>query len=250
MIDFNHPLFAPFADARFNDFTKIHFWKYRRVDAAKLPNTRVLAKFDSGDPAILEIPNGNGRLLVLTSGWEPSDSQLAVSSKFVPLLYSILDLSGGIHTTLAQFHIGDEVNLAGLMPAVTASTISVRKPDGTMVQLAAGETRFSDADAPGIYSVATSQPPIRFAVNLDGAESRTAMLPGDELQRLGVPMKAREVALSTQVEQKRRLHDAELEDRQKLWRWLTLTALVVLLGETFVAGWLTRRAPVQTGAQS
>ena len=76
------------------------------------------------------------------------------------------------------------------------------------------------------------------------------MLPADELQRLGVPMKAREIAVSAQIEQKRRLHDSELEDRQKLWRWLTLTALMVLLGETFVAGWLTRRTAVQTGAQS
>lgn len=62
-------------------------------------------------------------------------------------------------------------------------------------------------------------------------------------------MKAREIAQSVQIEQKRRLHDAELEDRQKLWRWLTLTALVVLLCETFVAGRLTRRTAVQTGAQ-
>jgi Aerotolerance regulator N-terminal/von Willebrand factor type A domain len=250
MIDFNHPIFAPFADARFNDFTKIHFWKYRRVDADKLPGARVLAKFDSGDPAFLEIPRGKGRLLVLTSGWEPSDSQLAVSTKFVPLLYSILDLSGGVHSVLAQFHIGDEVNLAGLTPGAVPSSLSVRKPDGTVVQLAAGETKFSDTDTPGIYSVTSLQPSARFAVNLDGAESRTAALPGDELQRLGVPMKGREVALSTQIEQKRLLHDAELEDRQKLWRWLTLTALVVLLGETFVAGWLTRRTAVQTGAQS
>jgi hypothetical protein len=247
MIDFNHPIFAPFADARFNDFTKIHFWKYRRVDTAKLPGARVLAKFDSGDPAFLEIPRGKGRLLVLTSGWEPSDSQLAVSSKFVPLLYSILDLSGGIRPTLAQFHIGDEVNLAALMPAGAASSISVRKPDGNTVQLATGETRFSDADTPGIYTVTSVQPQTRFAVNLDGAESRTAVLPADELQRLGVPMKTKEVAVAAQIEQKRRLHDSELEDRQKLWRWLTLTALVVLLGETFVAGWLTRRPAVQTG---
>src|SRR5207244_3720624 len=27
-IDFRHPLFAPFADPRFSDFTKIHFWQY------------------------------------------------------------------------------------------------------------------------------------------------------------------------------------------------------------------------------
>jgi hypothetical protein len=250
MVDFNHPIFAPFADARFNDFTKIHFWKYRRVDASKLPGARVLAKFDSGDPAFLEIPRGNGRLLVLTSGWQPADSQLAVSTKFVPLLCSILDLSGGIHSTLAQFHIGDEVDLASLTPAAITSSLSVRKPDGAVVQLAAGETRFSDTDLPGIYAVTSLQPAVRFAVNLDGAESRTAMLPADELQRLGVPMKAREIAVSAQIEQKRRLHDSELEDRQKLWRWLTLTALMVLLGETFVAGWLTRRTAVQTGAQS
>jgi Aerotolerance regulator N-terminal/von Willebrand factor type A domain len=248
MIDFNHPIFAPFADARFNDFTKIHFWKYRRVDAAKLPGARVLAKFDSGDPAFLEIPRGNGRLLLLTSGWESSDSQLAVSSKFVPLLYSILDLSGGVPPALAQFHIGDEVNLASLLPAGASASVSVRKPDGVEVPLAAGETRFSGTDMPGIYTV-TGMPPVRFAVNLDGAESRTAMLPVDELERLGVPMKAREVAQTAQIEQKRRLHDTELEDRQKLWRWLTLTALVVLLCETFVAGWLTRRTAVQTGAQ-
>jgi len=27
-VDFRHPLFAPFADPRYSDFTKIHFWKY------------------------------------------------------------------------------------------------------------------------------------------------------------------------------------------------------------------------------
>ena len=113
MVDFNHPIFAPFADARFNDFTKIHFWKYRRMDASKLPGARVLAAFDSGDPAMVEVPRGQGRLLVLASGWQPTDSQLAVSLKFVPLLYSILDLSGGVHATLAQSHIGDEVSLGG-----------------------------------------------------------------------------------------------------------------------------------------
>ncbi len=30
-IDFTHPLFAPFADPRFSDFSHIHFWKHRRV---------------------------------------------------------------------------------------------------------------------------------------------------------------------------------------------------------------------------
>jgi hypothetical protein len=65
-IDFRHPVFAPFVDPRFSDFTKIHFWKHRRLDPAGLPDARVLAKFESGDPALLEIPVGKGRDLVLT----------------------------------------------------------------------------------------------------------------------------------------------------------------------------------------
>ncbi len=89
-IDFQHPLFAPFADPRFSDFTKIHVWKYRRLEAAGLPGARVVTKFDSGDPAILDVPVGKGRVFVLAASWHPEDSQLAVSSKFVPMIWSLL----------------------------------------------------------------------------------------------------------------------------------------------------------------
>ena len=56
--------------------------------------------------------------------------------------------------------------------------------------------------------------------------------------------------MTQQLEQKRRLHDAELEDRQKVWRWLTFAAIMVLLGETWIAGAMTRQATLQTGAQT
>jgi hypothetical protein len=59
-------------------------------------------------------------------------------------------------------------------------------------------------------------------------------------------MKAREIPRTAQVAQKRRLHEAELERQQKLWRWLTLAALVLLIAETWVAGWLTSRAVSRT----
>ena len=35
-IAFDHPLFAPFAAPQFNDFTKIRFWKYRRIPTTGL----------------------------------------------------------------------------------------------------------------------------------------------------------------------------------------------------------------------
>jgi hypothetical protein len=187
-------------------------------------------------------------LLVLTSGWQPADSQLALSSKFVPLLYGLLELSGATQTRPAQFHIGDPVNLANFAASASGQPVIIRKPDGTEVHLRADEPTFGQTDLPGIYTITSLQPQIRFAVNLDAAESRTAPLPLEQLERLGVPLQRHEVKLVKNPEEQRRLHDAELESRQKLWRWLTFAALMVLLGETWLASWLTRRTGLKTEA--
>ena len=237
-IDFAHPLFAPFADPRFSDFTKIHFWKHRRLDAGQFKNARVLARFDKGDPALLQLPAGKGTLLVLTSGWHPTDSQLALSSKFVPFLYSLLELSGGVKAQLAQYFVGDPVALS---VTNAAGEITVRRPDGTEVKIAAGE-RFTQTDLPGIYIVNAGGATQRFAVNLDFTESKTTPLPLEELERLGLPLKPISPdAVKKEKEKLVLLQNAELENRQKLWRWLLVAALTFLLFETAVAAWVTRR---------
>jgi hypothetical protein len=65
----------------------------------------------------------------------------------------------------------------------------------------------------------------------------------EELERPGLPLKRQPLASAQQLEQQRkRLHAAELESRQKLWRWLIVMALIVLLMETWLAGRITRRA--------
>lgn len=249
-MDFTHPLFAPFSDPRFGDFTKIRFWKHRKLKADRLPGARVIASYDDNDPAILEVPVGRGRVLVFTFSWRPADSQLALSSKFVPLLYSLLDQAGGITAQLAQFRVGDTVDLSTLATKNGGSTLSVRKPDGSQVQLTSGETRFAQTDQPGIYEVQAAPAPVKFAVNLDAAESKTAPMPVDELERLGLPMKTVEATPTLIVANQETLHNAELEARQKLWRWLIVAALAVLLVETWLAGWITRRsaAPVEAAA--
>jgi hypothetical protein len=241
-IDFEHPLFAPFADPRFSDFTKIHFWKHRRIATDSLPGAKILARFDDRDAALVQLAVGKGTLLILTSGWQPADSQLALSSKFVPLLYSMLEQSGGIKARLAQYVVGDPVPLPRDL-AAGAPKLTLRKPDGASIELLAGESKFSQADMPGIYTVTSVQPPFRFAVNLAPEESKTAPLATEELQRLGVPLKAEGVLTAKQVARKElKLRAAELENRQKLWRWLIVAALAVVLLETWLGGWLTRRS--------
>jgi hypothetical protein len=237
-IDFQHPLFAPFADPRYSDFTMIHFWKHRRV-LDKAPLGRVLARFDNGDPALLEFQVGKGRLWVLTSGWQPEDSQLALSSKFVPLIYAMLEQSGAIKEQQAQYWVGDSINLG-----VDAESVTIRKPDASEAKVLRGE-KFSGTDVPGVYTVTSVQPTVSFAVNVAPEESNTAPLPMETLERLGVPIRQQIKSTPREVQQrKQHLQAAQLENRQKLWRWLIVAALVVLVVETWLAGRLTQRGTV------
>ena len=72
----------------------------------------------------------------------------------------------------------------------------------------------------------------------------------DELARLGVPLQTLSLgpaatARQLQIHRER----AELENQQKLWRWLIVGVLAVMLAEIILSGWLARR-PLTTGAAS
>jgi len=234
-MDFQHPLFAPFADARFSDFAKIHFWRHRKLNLTNAPSASVLAAFDSGDPALAEIPVGQGRLWVLAATWRPADSQLAVSSKFVPLLFGMLEQSSQQRAVARQYAVGDTVELPAGSPGI------VVLPDGKERPAANG--KFSETSAPGVYRAGD----FLFAVNLDPAESRVAPMAADELLNLGVPVDAAagsapETAASTvrSVERERHMLATDAESRQKFWRQFLVAAIAFLFIETWLAGRLSR----------
>lgn len=244
-IDFSHPIFAAFAEPRFSDFTQIHFWKHRRWEIPAGAPARVLAKFDDGSPALTQLAVGKGNLLVLASGWDRSDSQLAVSSKFPPLMQRMLDWSGADTPMRFQFLTGDAIpspGSAGVSRAsASISEIVWQKPDGKKLSLKAGDA-FTETDMPGIYTATFGGKEHRYAVNLSVDESRTAPIAPDELGRLGVPLQfATEVSVAQRRLQQRHLQEAELENRQKLWRWLIAGVLAITLVEITVSGWLARR---------
>ena len=245
-IAFDHPLFAPLAGAQFNDFTKIHFWKYRRINPEAIGAARVLARFENGDAAIVEKTLEKGRLLVLASGWNPADSQLARSSKFVPLISGLLEVWNPRPFDAANHGVGDRVALPAGEETNAALGPVVHKPDGTIVRLARGSTTFSDTDQPGVYTIDMSTGVRSFVVNLDALESKTSPLHVETLEQFGcrVANPARKV---DDREHLRQMQNAELENRQKLWRWLILSAIGVLIVETWLAGRVRqpRLAPVE-----
>ena len=239
-IDLEHPVLAPFSDPRFGDFTKIHFWKYRKLELEKLTKPTVVARFDNGDPYIIESTAGNGTLLILTAGWHPTDSQLARSSKFVPLMYSIMEARGGGTIGQAQFFVGDAIELPEPLPGRSLPD-EITKPDGTVVANE-GQT-FSDIDLPGVYTAGD----LRFAVNLAATEAKTGVMPIEKLEQHGVKLEQAKSEAEAQQDQEAKRHAqfVELENRQKIWRWLIVIAFVTLIAETLVAAKASQGRPAE-----
>ncbi len=199
-IDFGHPLFAAFAEPRFSDFTKIRFWNYCRFDAAALTNARVIAKFDSGDPALVEVPRDKGRVFILASGWHPAASQLALSSKFPSLLASLIASTGAGAQQPAQYFAGE-----------------------------------GDFKEPGLQQFTRDGQSRKVAVNLDPSESRTTPLAVEEFEKLGAPVAvAAKPATAPDAATESLAAAAEAEGRQKIWRWLLAAVFAVLSIETLL----------------
>jgi hypothetical protein len=195
-----------------------------------------VARYDSGAPAIVERALGDGRVLVLASGWNPDDSQLALSTKFVPLVGGILDRACGIAAPKIGVTVDDPVPLDAGRRFATVVTW----PDGKEVQVAASSASFTDSDQPGVYRAATGSEVSRFAVNLAASESNTAPLEMDQLKQLGVRL-SESLTRAERLSQLRQQRDTELESRQKLWRWIVLGTLGLLIFETFWAGRTARQ---------
>jgi hypothetical protein len=201
-----------------------------------------VARFDSGDPAIVQVPLGKGSVVVFTSSWRPVDSQLALSSKFVPLLHALLEQSSSLPPQKAQYFIGDEVPLPG-----GTQPLTVRKPDGTDAAAAPG-AKFSATDLPGVYAITPGGQ--RFVVNLTPDESRLTPLPAERLISLGVPVRSGHETPAEIAKREGQAQAAEIESQQKLWRWLLVAAVGLLLLETLFAGKLSRTTAGSTVAST
>ena len=157
---------------------------------------------------------------MLASGWNPDDSQLALSSKFVTLVGGILDLACGATAQKVGVTVDDAVPLDAGRRFATVVT----RPDGKAVQVPVASERFSEANQPGVYRATTGSEELQFAVNLAASESNTAPLEMEQLKQLGVRL-SESLTRAERLSQIRQQRDTELESRQKLWRWIILGTL-------------------------
>ncbi|MBL9176965.1 MAG: VWA domain-containing protein [Verrucomicrobiaceae bacterium] len=239
----DHPLLKPFADPKLRDFTKLRFWKHRHIEV-KAPHSSLetLATFDNGHPAILTARIGKGTLIVLASGWHPGDSQLALSTKFVPLLYGWLAAAGFRHDPAATLLIGDA------LPLDATQSHTITDPENQTHSLKPGET-FTTTQI-GLHKVQNAAHTQTIAVNLPPDEGRVLPLDPQKLAEHGIKLSSAADTSSASETTDQRLTATDTEQRQNLWWWFLVALLASLLLETALAGrakW-SAQSPVRRSA--
>ena len=243
-IDFQHPLFSPFADPHYSNFAGIHFWSPQSLLLPAASKAAVVARFDDSSPAVIEVAVGKGRLVVWGGEWSTAAGQWVTSTKFVPWLQSLFERSVGGAVRPSVSEVGD----TGRLVTGAAQWRNA---------LEAGTTYVNTAPAqPGVYELLEEGGVARLvALQVPAAESNVMVVSPDDFEKLGVPLRggagvagvadagrAPRPPPGTQT-------SAVLEGRQPLWRWLLVAAAGLLAIESLFSYALARResgAPAPT----
>lgn len=268
-IDYDHPVFDVFNAPRSGDFATARFLRYRRLtvradsvaarratagDSSAAP--QVVARFDDGNPALVERAVGRGKVVVWASTLDSYWSDLALQPVYLPFVHQLAKHTGRYSESRPSFTAGEVYDLSRsktVGPADAAKrdgAVVVEAPSGTRTRLESSNEGLIALHEQGFYEIrpeggarGTGR---RVAVNLDPAEANLARIDPEELKTAVLAGSAAGRAAAGVVPDG--LTREEQERRQTVWWYLLAFAAVLLAAETIVSNRLSRRgAAVQTG---
>ena len=135
-MDYGHAVFEPFRAPRSGDFSTSRFYSYRGLTAAK--DATVLARFDTGEPALVERAAGRGRVVMFASTLDLAWNDLALKPMFLPFVHQLGRHLSGFKEQAAWLTIGQVLD-------VDAAEIAAGATTGAQARAAAGRTVLTPA---------------------------------------------------------------------------------------------------------
>jgi hypothetical protein len=222
-LDFESVPFRDLSDPKFNDFSKVRFWRHRSLQLSNPHTWRVLANFDDQFPAIIQRSMGKGSWTIMMAGWQPVESQFALSSKFVPVLGSMVRSAFPKDGAERNYRVGDRITL---------KTGSFIRQGDLELRIDRDENTYL-CNTPGIFLLVDPEMETPFSVNLVEAECNVGLLDLERFEQLGVPLHHKESETKSDKMQ-RQLRAVELESQQSNWRWILLGVLSLVGLESLV----------------
>lgn len=255
---YDHPIFEVFSGPRSGDFGNARFFRARDVTVSD--SAQVLARFDDGSVALAERMLGRGRVLLWTSTLDAFWNDLALQPVYLPFVHRIVEHLAGRTEAQQAFTVGQVLDLADPRALEAAGLVSsaadglaegaeqvALTPSGAGVRIPADvETRYLTLVERGFYTIrppgAEPERPFVVAVNVDVEESDLERIDPDD-----VVLQVRAVTSTAEGDGSRPagaevLVREDQERRQSLWRWILAAALGLLIMETMLSNWVSRRS--------
>ncbi len=258
---YDHPVFEVFSGPRGGDFTDARFYRARALTPTD--SAEILARFDDGSVALAEARRGSGRVLVWTSTLDSFWNDLALQPVYLPFVHRLVEYLSGRVEALPWLTAGQVVDLADPASLEAAGAGSddaasiepdedlvVLTPSGASVSMPASDGhRYLPLDERGFYTVRPtgSDParPLALAVNVDLSESTLSRIDPQELVAQAVTPGA-ERERGPDFADAAALRRQDQERRQSLWRLILIGAFGLLILETVLSNWVSRRAGFAT----
>ncbi len=156
-MDYGHAIFEPFRAPRSGDFSTARFYSYRGLSAAK--DASVLARFDTGEPALVERAAGRGRVLVFASTLDLSWNDLALKPMFLPFVHQLGRHLSGFKEQPAWLTICQVLDVdAAEIAAGATSGSAARAAAGRAILTPSGQRR--DLNTPAATAAAGNAAPV------------------------------------------------------------------------------------------
>jgi hypothetical protein len=244
-MDYGHAVFEPFRAPRSGDFSTSRFYSYRALGGAK--GATVLARFDTGEPALIERTAGRGRIVLFASTLDLAWNDLALKPMFLPFVHQLGRHLSGFKEQPAWLTIGQVLDVdaaeiaAGATSGATARAAAGRTvlaPGGQRRDLAAGSSALELGEQ-GFYEIRGSGrdagPVIVAASNVSIAESDLTRMDPKELVAAVTGGDPTGSTSGADV-----LPDEAQELAQRVWWYLLFAGILLLIAETVLAHRLTR----------
>lgn len=190
--DVRHPVVRAFG----SESGALGLVQFHRISAARPQGCQVLARFTTGEAALMDCASEKGHALVLASDLDNRGNDLPLHATFVPFVHeSMRYLAGGQRRT-SEYFVAD---VPAGVPAV-----------------------------PGVASIGSGPTAQLVAVNVDPAETDPGRLTPDEFQTAVTRMS--DAAPAAAAAQAR-----EQEERQHIWQYVLAVMIVMLVTESYVA---------------
>jgi len=208
--DVRHPIFQPFA-ANPAVLGLVTFDNVARIGGSAC---QTLARFTTGDAALIECPAGDGRALVFASDMANRWNAFPLHATFVPFVHEVIRYLSSARSHASEYLVADVPAGVPRRPGV----FSLPDPAGPSSATAAATRTNRSVQAPQR----------RVAVNVDPREGDPARVSVNEFLSAVTTMKDASRSPA-------RVEARQQEDQQHLWRYLLGLMTLALVAEGMVA---------------